>query len=651
MAGVVEADVAEAMLRELVDLLHQGASPEEFAALLAQAGELPDDLPAKAGLAERIRMGMAVRNRLEVWQQRESGMLAVIESARDLSSRLNLDELLHAVVSRSRKLLGSQVAWLSTYDAALGAFHVVAADGALAQSTGHMVAGRGLGIVSVVVETRLPFTTPDYLHDKRFPHDEALDASFRDEGIAAVAGVPLLWEDEVIGLLFVADRYHRTHTAQSISILSTLATHAAVAVKNAMAFEQAKAALASAEAARAELERHARSVQRAAEAHEQMTSLLARGASLSDLCQAIAALMGGSVLVLDEAAQVISQGTAAEYAGCGAATYAPNGRHSAALAQAARQSRQLGRSVVAYQEAGETCRVNAVIGGNDVLGSVLFFAPGDLDAMAIRNLERSSTFIGIVLLSRERMEASHRRDLSALLRGLVSPRQDDLRLLCERAQGFGVDLTQPSQLVLVEWDDLEAGHAARRLRAGKLAAGAVFDDIDGVLTLLCPASRAAEVRRALAEAGGEGGCRGILSRPLAQATDLPAAYLALRRALPVLARMGVQGRLVTQAEMTLYATLFETQDQAGLAAFLDATIGALLTHDHKRNSELAATLLCYFDCNQNAKDAARRLDIHVNTVRQRLATIEGLLGDWNDAVRALEIHVALRLWSLRTALR
>ena len=65
-----------------------------------------------------------------------------------------------------------------------------------------------------------------------------------------------------------------------------------------------------------------------------------------------------------------------------------------------------------------------------------------------------------------------------------------------------------------------------------------------------------------------------------------------------------------------------------------------------RGTELAATLLSYFDCNQNAKVAAHRLGIHVNTVRQRLATIEDLLGDWNNAVRALEIHVALRLWSL-----
>ena len=46
---------------------------------------------------------MALRNRLDLWQQRESGMLAVIESARELSGRLNLNELLHAVVSRSRK--------------------------------------------------------------------------------------------------------------------------------------------------------------------------------------------------------------------------------------------------------------------------------------------------------------------------------------------------------------------------------------------------------------------------------------------------------------------------------------------------------------------------------------------------------------------
>jgi sugar diacid utilization regulator len=649
MSIEVEPDAAQAIAWDLIRMLHQGAAADGFAARLAEVEALPEHESAKQGLVELVRMAMALHNRLDLWQQRESGMMAVIESARDLSSRLDRKELLRAVVSRARNMLGSQVAWISAYDAQLGAFHVLATDGALARSTGQMVARDDLGIVSVVMKTRLPFTTPDYLNDPRFAHDETLDATFRDEGVAAVVGVPLLWEDEVIGLLFVADRYHRTHTAQNISILSTLATHAAVAIKNAMAFEQASAALASAEAARAELERHARKVQAAAEAHEEMTSLLARGASLATLCEAVARLLEGSVLVLDEAAQVIARGTAPGYAQPGAGRYEPNGDYSSALAQALRHSRQVGRSVVAYEEDGESCRASAVIAGDDVLGSVLLFRKDALDETSIRTFERSTSVVGIVLLARERMEASQSRDQASLLRALVSPRQDDLAVLCERAGRFGLELSQPCSLLLLEMSDQHASHAARRLRASRLLTHTIFDEMDGVLTILCATTQAEDVRRSmteLARADFGDDYRGVLSRPLPGPASLPEAFVTLRRALPVLRRLGVQGRVVNQNEMALYSTLFETHDQASLAAFLDVTIGALTAHDEKRGSALAQTLLSYFDSNQNAKIAAQRLGIHVNTVRQRLATIEDLIGHWGNATRALEIHMALRLWHL-----
>jgi DNA-binding PucR family transcriptional regulator len=52
------------------------------------------------------------------------------------------------------------------------------------------------------------------------------------------------------------------------------------------------------------------------------------------------------------------------------------------------------------------------------------------------------------------------------------------------------------------------------------------------------------------------------------------------------------------------------------------------------------------DSNQNAKTTATRMGIHVNTVRQRLSSIEEMLGYWGNPTRALEIHVALRLWHL-----
>jgi DNA-binding PucR family transcriptional regulator len=140
-----------------------------------------------------------------------------------------------------------------------------------------------------------------------------------------------------------------------------------------------------------------------------------------------------------------------------------------------------------------------------------------------------------------------------------------------------------------------------------------------------------------------------LSRPVSGPAEIPALYATLKRALGVLRRIGVHGQVVNQNELALYSTLFETHDQASLGAFLDATIGALISHDRKRASGLAPTLLCYFDSNQNAKLTAQRLQIHVNTVRQRLATIEDLLGHWGSASRALEIHIALRLWSLSSS--
>lgn len=652
MDGTHQSDRGENVAAQLIQWLHQGAPAEAFAKRLSELETRLAGDPRTAALTETVRMAMAVRNRMELLQQREQGLLAVIESAQDLSSRLNLTSLLRAIVSRARKLLGSDVAWLSTYDAERGEFHVVVAEGALSRGVANMVARRDRGVASVVMSTRLPFTTPDYLHDSRFVHDGALDDTFREEGITTLVGVPLIWDAEVTGLLFVADRYHRVHTAQSIAILCTLATHAAVALRNARDFERAKAALANADSARAELERHLRSIQAAADAHERMTSLLSRGASLAALCQSVAELLGGSLLVLDEAGHVIGRGNAIGYEGRAAQDYTAHGAHSAALTSALRLGRQSGRSVHAYEVGDERCRVMPVIGGEDILGAVALFHRGELEEIAVRTLERSSSVIGIVLLSQERLDASKSRSVATLLRALVSPRQDEPALMADRAARHGIDLTQSLALLLLEMDSPSAGYAARHFRSIQAPSDVLVDDIDGALVMLCGARRALELRQTVVQwARSElaASYRGVVSRPIAAVAEIPEVYATLRRALVVLRRMGVNDRVIGQNELALYSTLFETHDRNSLQTFLDATIGPVIAHDRKRSADLTSTLLCFFDCNQNAKATAQRLGIHVNTVRQRLATIEDLIGYWGNATRALELHIALRLWHLTAA--
>ena len=643
-------DTGEKILSAAIGLLNQGAPAEDLARRLTEAEALPASHPGKTRLVENVRMLMAVSNRLEVLQQREQGMFAVMESAQDLSSRLDRDNLLAAIVTRARNLLGADMAWISVLDEERGVFQSLALEGGLTGGSVAMGIRSDRGTASIVMATRKPFATADYLHDDRFPHDPKFDDIFRAEGIAAMVGAPLIWQDQVIGLLFAANRYPRVHTTQNIAILCTLATHAAVALKNARDFERISIALNKADEAHVELERYARGVQAAADAHAQITSLLARGASLSTLCQTVAGLLGGSVLVLDEAAQVISQGAAEGYTGSGAQRYQPHGEHSAELTRALRQARQAGRSMPAYEIDGETCRVMPVIGGDDALGALALFHREALAEVEERTFERSASVIGIMLLSQERQEASKSRDMSALLRALISPRQGELEGLSKRTERFGLDFGQPMTLMLVELESPGAGYAARRLLQLGAMEPCLIDEVDGVLALICSTTRALEMRHAFSDwARREAGAtfRGVLSRPTASPTELPALYAALKRALGVLGRLGVRGQLISQNELALYSTLFETHDLSSLGQFLEASVGPVLAYDRKRNTELAATLLCYFDCNQNAKVAAQRLDVHVNTVRQRLANIENLLGHWGQASRALELHVALRLWSLK----
>lgn len=636
------------VLSKLIHLLHGEATAEDFVVQLAQVELLPIPAHKKSTLIENIRMAMAVQNRLELQQKREHGLLAVMESAYDLSRHLDLTELLRATASKARNLLGSDVAWISIYNPEIEKIQVKVADGAVFQDIDRMTARKGLGLGSVVIETGLPFTTSDYLSDNRFEHDDFIDATFRSEGVASLVGVPLIADNEVVGLLFVADRYHRSHTAIEVSILSTLATHAAVAFTTAQAFNTTKMALEKSDTARAELEEYAVSIHSAAEAHEQLTSLIAQGASLSTLCETVAQLLGGCIVVVDEALQLICRATDQNYTGDGGKNYDPYGDNSISIEKAVRESRLDGRSVIAYNNGDELCRIISVIAGNDVVGAVLLYRHKDLDEISIRTYERTSSVIGIVLLSQERIELHQNRDSSALLRGLLLPHEYEWASTVERAHQFDISLSQSLSLVLIESDDLNASYIAKRLRAMQALSGVVLNEIDGAVGIVCKTSIAQELvqnykQKFINEFRSI--FRGVLSKPVPTAQALPETYNTLRRALFITKRLGVTG-ILNQNELALYSILFETHDRTSLNSFLESTIGALLAYDRNKNSELTTTLLRYFDSNRNASLVAKHMSIHVNTVRQRINTIEGLIGHLGNPTRALETHMALRLWAL-----
>src|SRR3546814_5807017 len=129
------------------------------------------------------------------------------------------------------------------YDPQRGDFYVRATDGAFSEKFRQIRIGRDVGICGFVARNRTPYTSADYEFDERFVHTRPVDTAVIDENIKSILGVPLLAGGQVIGVLFVGDRYVRSYIAWEMSILSTLAAHASVAIGNARLFEQAQLAL------------------------------------------------------------------------------------------------------------------------------------------------------------------------------------------------------------------------------------------------------------------------------------------------------------------------------------------------------------------------------------------------------------------------
>ena len=93
----------------------------------------------------------------------------------------------------------------------------------------------------------------------------------------------------------------------------------------------------------------------------------------------------------------------------------------------------------------------------------------------------------------------------------------------------------------------------------------------------------------------------------------------------------------------MFAKLFEVNDASATGGLRGPGAQPNCRAAPRQRNELKRTLLVYFDAQHNIKRTAEILGLHINTVRQRLETLREITGGWDDPVKALEMHVALRL--------
>lgn len=638
-----DTDLSNRVYRALFDHLDQGNHMALTSALL-DIEALPPDVPQRAPLLDSARRAIALHGRLEEYQNKERTLRAVFEVAQALTELKNLDDVLLDIVRRSRLLLGSDIAWLAGEED--GQMRVLAIEGAHTMEAREMSVPTESGIAGYVKRTAAVFSTRDYHADPGIEHDRVIDTTLAREGIQSALAAPLLSESEVIGVLILGDRDTRTHQQWEKSTLATFAAQASVAIRNARAFAAKRIALNDAEQANTQLQDQVAQLETSIDAHDRIARQLAQNGTLDDMAGVIANLLHGEIVFFDPMGQEICS---ARSRTAGDLPKRAMGRADPAMLVASENGRSAGRSVP-LPGMDVASRVVAVVGGGDMLGTLLIRTATALDDHEIRIFERGSTAIAVMALRAEKVHASAQQDVALTIRGLLAPGRYRDTDLDARARQHGLDLTRPVALAVIETERSRMGFLRRRL-AGKLRLQPhLMAEVDDRLFLLInhpePLNLCADLQKALFSDPGMTGYAAV-SALVTGAAGLPDLYGGCQRAIDLMRKLDRPGQVVFEPELALYAILFRDQGAADLTHLIDATLGPLFDADPARGATLADTLLAFLDLASNARATAQNLGIHVNTVHNRIETVERLLGHQARDAKALELHVALRLRRLR----
>src|SRR5262249_24834533 len=146
----------------LTFLLAEEAPAEDFEAVEAHVRALSEG-DRKNLLRQAITDARTVRGILARREQRERETQALYETARDLTSLRDDDEVLNAIVDRVRRLLATDSTYIALIDDDTGDAYMRVTSGTVTAPIRSVRQRPGSGVGGRVIATGRPFATTNYL--------------------------------------------------------------------------------------------------------------------------------------------------------------------------------------------------------------------------------------------------------------------------------------------------------------------------------------------------------------------------------------------------------------------------------------------------------------------------------------------------------
>lgn len=155
-----------------------------------------------------------------------------------------------------------------------------------------------------------------------------------------------------------------------------------------------------------------------------------------------------------------------------------------------------------------------------------------------------------------------------------------------------------------------------------------------------------ELRQKLALRTPSGLVLAGISRPALGLNVLRDAYREAKDAVSITQELGDFEKSTFYSDLKLYQLLLALKERNldNMSQFYQDTLGPLVEHDERKQSDLIRTLTGFFEANGNLAQAAKDLDVHRNTLVYRLERISELTDlDLDDADNRLILHLSLKI--------
>jgi GAF domain-containing protein len=196
-----------------------------------------DDLRRFQMLATQAAIAIENARLFEEARTRSARLNALSELSRTVTSSLDLQRVFDYVVRAAVDLLALALARVYVWQEATGLLHLRASAGAPDLIPYPREAFTpGEGVVGTVFSSLTAMTITDAGHDPAY----AEQAWARQVGVKSVAVIPLLLGERAVGVLSVSRRARRPFDPDEISLLTSFAQHAAIAIENARLFQESE---------------------------------------------------------------------------------------------------------------------------------------------------------------------------------------------------------------------------------------------------------------------------------------------------------------------------------------------------------------------------------------------------------------------------